>query len=332
MKVLIIGAGRMGIRHAQGIVNNESISVICITDISDDALENADKQINNSKVTYCLNDKIEETNFDICIIASTANNRIGQLSFIKNFKPKHILVEKPLGQSLDEVNTLNQFVIENNLNCAVNLNMRLYDCFNELKHNLNTKSQLIGKKTITINTGTLGIGANGIHYLDLLYFILEANTASIVSANINEQLVPSARGKSFGDFGGWAVINFYKNSIEVGTVLISISNVSTAFGSWEILAPNGRVWFNEVEQKCVYSLRKEYSELPINRYYGDYLPIIEEKFEGPFLGDLTNKWITNIATTGESNLPTISDSLPVHELMFNWLSFSKTHKEKFPIT
>ena len=322
----------MGIRHAQGIMNNDKVTEILVTDINSSSLENAKSILNNSKISYCLNNDVVFKQYDACIIASTANDRIGQLSFVSEFSAANILIEKPLGQSLQEVVELEEYITTNNLPCSVNLNMRLYDSFNELKNNLNKKPQLIGKKIVTINTGTLGIGANGIHYLDLLYYLLNADRAEIVAAKIEEQLVPSGRGPLFGDFGGWAVINFYTDDTEVGTALISISNFSTAFGSWEILAPNGRVWFNEVEQKCVYSLRKEDSQLPVSRYYGDYLPNIEEKFEAPFLGDLTNKWINNILLTGKSNLPNISQSLSVHHLMFDWLSNSKTHSKTFPIT
>lgn len=323
----------MGLRHAQGILNNDGVSEILITDLNEAALENAKKILNNNKVSYILNKDLDFSKiYETCIIASTANDRIGQLNFVAKFKPTNILIEKPLGQSLEEVEELEKFILVKKLNCSVNLNMRLYDCFIQLKDDLQHKSQLKGKKTITINTGTLGIGANGIHYLDLLYYLLDANSTKIVAAKIDNELVQSGRGPSFCDFGGWAVINFYKDDIEVGTVLISISNYSTAFGSWEILADNGRIWFNEVDQKCIISLRKENSQLPNYRYFGDYLPNQELKFEAPFLGDLTNKWINNILKYGHSNLPSISESKSVHKLMFKWLSNSITHTKIFPIT
>lgn len=332
MKVLIIGAGRMGIRHAQGILKNDSVESICIVDISMDSLQNAEKQINSYKVSYALNANIKSSTFDICIIASTAIDRIGQLEFISQFSPNHVLVEKPLGQSIDEVVALNNFVKSKGLNCSVNLNMRLYDCFNKIKTDLNSISQLRGKKTITINTGTVGIGANGIHYLDLIQYLLDADSTIITAAQIGKDMVPSGRGENFGDFGGWVVIDYYKQSINVATALISISNYSTAFGSWEILAPNGRIWFNEVDQNCIYSLRKEESTLPLSRYYGDYMPNENFKIEAPFLGDLTNIWVEGIALESKSCLPNIEESIAVHQLMFDWLSYSSTHKNIFPIT
>jgi predicted dehydrogenase len=332
MTILLIGAGRMGIRHAQGIMDNENIDKILIIDIAEESLNNAKKVLTNKKIEFQLSSEVDlNLKFDICIVASTAKDRIQQLKFVANFKPSFVLVEKPLGQSLAEIIEINDYVLSANLNCFVNLNMRLYDNIISLKNRLSTSPQLSGTKTITINTGTLGIGANGIHYLDLLYFLLDADKAKIVSSKIYDELIPSGRGADFFDFGGWSVIEFFKNNIEVGTALISFSNKSTSFGSWEILASNGRIWFNEAEQKCVYSLRKEDSQLPVNRYFGDYLPNETCEFAAPFLGDLTNKWVNAIVENNQSNLPTISSSIAVHELMFKWLA-NNTSNTKFPIT
>ena len=77
-------------------------------------------------------------------------------------------------------------------------------------------------------------------------------------------------------------------------------------------------------------MRKEDSEMPIQRYGADFLPPVTSEFNSPFLGDLTSIWIDSIIN-GKSNLPSISESLNVHQLMFEWLSLS-THHEKFPIT
>lgn len=333
MEVLIIGAGRMGIRHAQGVFENVNVSKILIIDVNQEALNSAKNILNNSKISFSLNNNVNfDRKFDIVIIASTANNRIEQVKFASKFNPKAILIEKPLGQSIEEVVALENFASQQKLNCYVNLNMRLYESIIKIKGILTDKPQLFGKKTISINTGTIGIGANGIHYLDLLFFLMDANRMELVSAKIDDDYIPSSRDKSFLDFGGWAIINFFRNYDFIGSAHIILSSFSTAFGSWEILGQNGRVWFNEVDQKCIYSLRKENSQLPINRYYGDYLPNEEFQFKTPFLGEITNKWLNTLVDTGVSNLPTLNEALPVHYLLFEWLNFSKKFSNKFPIT
>jgi len=336
MNVIVIGAGRMGVRHIQGILTVDNISKITIVDINQGALDNALSHLKDNsgsdKCDFALLDNIDKNNrYNVGIIASTADNREELFNLLVELGCKNIMVEKPLGQSYQEVLIFNDTVSKSDVNCSVNLNMRLYDNFIQLKKDFENTPQLQGPKTITINTGTIGIGANGIHYLDLLYFLLDADEAEIQAAHISEETIPSGRGANFGDFGGWSAINCYKNKSLVGTALISLSSTSTVFGSWDIVAPHGRIYFNEVEQKRVNTYRKEDSVLPVNRYFGDYTPPVESKFESPFLGDLTAKWIIGLQNN-EQLLPNISESCKVHKLMFDWLNYSKTHQDLFPIT
>jgi predicted dehydrogenase len=333
-KVLIIGAGRMGIRHAQGIVEIEEIRSLIISDINELILVAASQTLNNSKCSFFLIDSLissEINDIGICIIASTAGDRISLVRLAQQLGAKNILIEKPLGQSMEQVIELNNYIVEQKLNCFVNLNMRLYESFINLKHDFNHLQQLRGEKAITLNTGTLGIGANGIHYLDLLFFLLDADSATIVAGEIDERIIPSGRGPQFGDFGGWAMIKFFGKGELLANVFLSMSASSTVFGAWDIVGPHGRVYLSEVEEKRIDTLRKDDSELPLNRYFGDYLPPVEAKIESPFLGDLTRKWVKGIID-GEKLLPAIDESIRVHELLFEWLGKSNTHKTIFPIT
>lgn len=333
-KVLIIGAGRMGIRHAQGVVSLPGVTEIIIADINPVTLDAAEHSIKDPRCRYVLVDSLKDSvtgNIDVCIIAATASSRLSLVKLAEELGSKNILVEKPLGQSLAQVIELSDYVQQHDINCFVNLNMRLYDSFIRLRSDLQNLPQLKGEKTITVNTGTLGIGANGIHYLDLLYFLLDADEAKIVSAEISENIIPSGRGPQFGDFGGWAVIKFFRSGNFLANALISISATSTVFGSWDLVAPHGRIYFSEVEGKRIDTFRKADSELPVNRYYGDYLAPVENPIVSPFLGDLTAKWVEGLME-GRHLLPGISESIEVHRLLFNWLNHSTTHQTIFPIT
>jgi len=336
MKVIIFGAGRMGMRHAAGIAALKKVQEIVLTDSNESALQNAVKSLaaisDYSKFKFLDLESTKKTKgFDTAIMATTANDRVALFDLVLNTGCTNVLIEKPLGQSLEEVKELVHAVESSGVHAYVNLNMRLYDCFIELKEDLLPLPQLQGFKTITINTGTVGIGANGIHYLDLLFFLLGADKAEIECAYIDSSVIPSGRGSQFADFGGWCVINFYKQQTPIGRAMLSLSSQSTAFGSWEIIAPHGRVFFNEVERKRIDSIRRPESTMPINRYYADYLPSVERSFPSPILGDLTAKWIQSL-DLGQEILPEISDSVAVHELMFQWLSFSKSYSKNYPIT
>src|SRR5882724_4477107 len=109
MKLIITGAGRMGIRHATGALQADGVSEICITDIAPAALDNARTQLaqqkNFEKLRVCSISEVKGK-YDIAIIASTAGNRIETCRQVMQLNPSYVLIEKPLGQSLSEVEDL----------------------------------------------------------------------------------------------------------------------------------------------------------------------------------------------------------------------------------
>ena len=336
MKALIIGAGRMGIRHAQGILGVVAITEVCMVDISDSSLEIAKAQLFLQELTPKLKTAtvgVAKGQYDFVIISSTASDRISTCEYALSFNPKYILIEKPLGQSYSEVESLVNFFKNKNVSVSVNLNTRMYEFVHELKKDLNTLPQFSGIKYINYNGGTIGIGANGIHYIDLLFYLLDASNAELTAGEIEPQLILSGRGTQFGDFGGWSCIKFFDTHQQyLGRSLLSLSSTSTVFGGWEIIGSHGRIRINELEKERVDILRKPGSNMPLNRYAADYLPPVIYSIEPPFLGDLTRKWIESIINKGINLLPAIEESLKVHRLLFDWLSLSTTHKEVFPIT
>ena len=331
-KVLIIGAGRMGIRHLQGVLQVKEIREVTILDINQGALTAAkDVAAGDNRVKYCAVEQFIPQPVDICIIASTAGNRKISHELASKCHCKFIMIEKPLGQSYEEVEELVSYFGAFSFTTVVNLNMRLYKPVIKLKQDLLAYPQFYGEKVITLNTGTLGIGCNGIHYMDFMFFILNANRAEIVAAEVDDEIIPSGRGVEFCDFGGWSIVKYYNDENLLAKVFFSMSSKSTVFGGWEIVAPCGRIIIDEIAQKRINVLRKEDSQMPLNRYAADYLPYTEEPFVAPFLGDLTAQWVTELLK-GNNVLPRINESLKAHRLMFNWLAYSKNYNKIFPIT
>jgi predicted dehydrogenase len=332
MKVLIVGAGRMGTRHLQGVLKVKKITRITVLDVKQSSLNNAEQVVGNDlRITYTLLSDFRVSPFDVCIIATTANDRENICNLAAAGNCKEVMIEKPLGQSYDAVEKLVTVLKKYPFRTVVNLNMRMYESIKKLKYDLEFIPQMQGIKNITLNTGTIGIGCNGIHYLDFFEFILCANDAKLVSAEIDTNLIPSGRGSEFCDFGGWAVIKYYRDDLLIANAFLSMSARSTVFGDWEIVAPFGRITIDEFSQTRYTLLRNGNSKKPLSFYAADYLPAQQEPFVSPFLGDLTAQWIEGVLN-GINYLPEIQESLNTHKLLFNWLSYSETHKEIYPIT
>lgn len=329
----------MGQRHAQGVLSVNQVTELVLTDISLEALENAKStlstHVNKDKAKFILNDDYFNASqtADVVIVASTASNRIEQCRKIVALNPKHVLLEKPLGQSLSEVQELIKFFDnQSGIKAFVNLNMRMYPSFIKLKQDISSLPQFNGVTEVTINTGTIGIGANGIHYIDLMRFLFDTDTIEIVSSAIDNLVIPSGRGPQFCDFGGWCVMN-YKSKNEIkARVIYNLSAQSTVFGTMNFTFPHARVIIDEFEQKRYNKYRKADSAMPVQRYAADYLPQEEEPFISPELKILTETWVSNLAEGKISSLPVIGEAWEAHKAMFDWLSKSNTHKEKFPVT
>lgn len=334
MNVLIIGAGRMGIRHATGALQAKNIKSVTISDINEVALISVRNQLQSESrektLTTCLNINLQGR-YDIVIIAATASEREKTIKLALSFEPRYILIEKPLAQSMSEVLKIESLVSEKQVKTFVNLNYRMYPFICQLKSDLDNFPQFNGTKTINFSGGALGIGANGIHYLDILFFLHGADRAEIAASEIEPTIIPSGRGSSFSDFGGWCCIKFYNKNIYLGKSLFSLSSESSTLGGWDIIGSHGRILINEGEGTRTDILRIPDSQMPVNRYGWDYLPAITSKIEAPLLSDLTCEWLEGL----EDNrflLSELEQSIKVHKLMFDWLAKSSTHEFTFPIT
>lgn len=338
MKLVIIGVGRMGMRHVLGASRVEGLSKICLVDISQQTLNNAkasiDKSYSRKEIfNYQLFDVFvkDQVEYDIAIIATTADSRLSILKLCNDKGCKQILIEKPLAQSRAGLNEIYQFVEQLNATVSVNLSKRLVGHAISLKEDLSKLPQFAGFKTITINMGAIGIGTNGIHYLDLLFFLLDADRAKIVSGQIEDVKIKSGRGAQFGDYGGWCTINFYKSADFVGRAFVSIDPESSVFGGLDIVGAHGRIRFNEIERTRIDILRNPDSELPSYRYAADYAAPIQQNFSPKGLDYMTERWLFDLLA-GKSILPTVKDVMNVHHLLFDWLEYNTAGVEEFNFT
>ncbi len=326
----------MGIRHAIGALESGCVDRIFLLDISKASIENAITQLNQlanyDKIRAILIENFKPCNVDIVIIAATASNRLETCKLALECNPSTILIEKPLGQSYEEVTELVDYLDKFDTDVSVNLNTRLYPFIQNLKSDIFTLPQFKGPINISYNGGSLGVGANGIHYLDLFYFLYDADSAELVYAEIEPNILPSGRGEEFGDFGGIAVIKFYDSMQSyLGRATISLSSTSTAFGGWEIIGSHGRIRINELEGSRVDILRSKDSSKPVFKYAADYLPPNHIEIESPMLSNVTKIWLQNLSNK-INTLPSLKETLKVHKLMFDWLDQCKIYKGNFPIT
>ena len=242
MNSLVLGAGRMGLRHVRGLLRCPAIETVSIYDIRDESLLSAREELASNpdfeKCRFLTSSELEATgSLQVVVVATTANGRPETLTQVIQKQPECVLLEKPLGQNLAEVEQVIQLAESSEAKVFVNLNMRMYSYFRQLKSDFSSLPQLQGLKQITLNTGSVGLGANGIHYLDLVIHLLGAKDCALVFSRVDDDLIPSGRGPQFKDFGGQALLETLgQNGAVNARVLMGFHPKSSVFGGWSFLA------------------------------------------------------------------------------------------------
>ena len=123
MKVLIIGYGSIGKRHAKILLNIKKIRELKILTSQKNIPFKTIKQIN----------KIKEYNPDYIVICNETSKHLRYLKYIEsNFKNKHILIEKPVFEKFHNIRIVKNKVF-------VGYNLRFHPLLNILKENIKNR-------------------------------------------------------------------------------------------------------------------------------------------------------------------------------------------------
>ena len=119
-KILIIGFGNIGFRHAQSLLKNNYL--IYIVDPSSKYFRKILKETGKKNI-FCFNDlkMIEEKKFDLMISATTADKRYKTtLSALKKFTIKNIIFEKVVFTKKIEFSKMQIILKKNHIKSWVN--------------------------------------------------------------------------------------------------------------------------------------------------------------------------------------------------------------------
>lgn len=120
----LIGCGRISYKHIEALVNNQSEAILSWTcDIEiEKALQKKEQYIEKVKsevlITTEYKDILSDPGTDAVVIA-TESGYHGKIAIDALRAGKHILIEKPMAMTLNEIDQINQLADENNLKVAV---------------------------------------------------------------------------------------------------------------------------------------------------------------------------------------------------------------------
>lgn len=225
----LIGFGRAGIIHYRNLTKNNLINLKYVCDLD---VEKVQKEVNsNIIVTNNLNLILSDELIKLVIVSTPTRNHYNDIKKCLE-KGKHVLSEKPLADTHEQIEELFNLAEEQNINLLCGLNRRFDPEISKIKERIEKGE--IGKvnKIVTISRDypypkfnylkTCGgiFHDCGVHDIDYVNWILNDRPLNVyASGSIIKEYEEGANGLDFS-----SIILEYPNNIEVNIVLSRISD------------------------------------------------------------------------------------------------------------
>jgi predicted dehydrogenase len=311
VKLVLVGAGRMGHRHLSRIAEEPAVETVHVVDPRAGVeVELPGKQV----VLHRSLDDVPLAELDAAILAETAGGRLERFERVLAAGVGRVLVEKPLEQSRERVRRMAELAAEHGADVRVHHYRRSKPLYDELR-------EAGGPFQIAVVGGAYGLACVGIHYFDAALYVTGGEPGRLLFGEVEQQPIESPRGEGLRDYGGHGLFEFpggsrFWISSAAGAatpVVMSIAQPSR-LSILELLHPGGVVYE-----------RDPASTQPPFRYGADYERRTVEHDEFLDVSATVTPWLR-----GEPGLATIEESVVAHELLFDLLETSG--ESFFPFT
>lgn len=320
MNILIYGVGNIGCRHAESILQSKKISKLYIFDKQISQLNVSFKflkKINKNKISIKkynnLNDLLSDNiDFFLVVISSTADTRVKIFDKIFNrLRVDHWLLEKPICNSLEDLNLLKKYSIHKNI--WVNYQRRYQPIYNHLKNLINAYQ---GNLMLKVSASNIGITCNSYHWIDLMRWFTGDKPLKFITHNF--QKWEKSKRNGFYEVHGSFVLQFKNGSI-LELTNNKIINDKCVIGN---IGKNLKFYINESD----------------NTYLINNSLISKKKL---FQSEMTIMIFNDLVKLGDCKLENLSNAIVDHnilfkELIYNWDKFKFKNKFKnsrqLPIT
>jgi hypothetical protein len=308
VKVLVVGAGRMGSRHLRGIAAAGGEAVV--VDPRDDARARA-----GVSGFATLEEALAAGPYDRAVLAATAAGRLERFQALAAAGVPSILLEKPLEQSRARAHALAGAARETRVDARVNHFFRTLELFRSIRAE--------GEPfQLSVTGGAFGLACNGIHWLDLALFLAGDRGGRLLYGELDPEPIGSGRGPQFRDYGGRALYA----AGERGRLYLASGASSSAPMHAVLDQPARRVLLDPQAERAEIDERGPAVDLPSYRYGAGYerrtLAALEEEED---LRRSTERWLRD-----EGLHATLDESLAAHDLLFDLLETSG--EDHFAIT
>ena len=202
-KILIVGAGNIGLRHIESLYNLSSQNKIKIEvhakDIKDLKYLGDKFSTENFSILFLKeSETFPRTEYKLGIFSTTADIRLSELqkSLLTNVID-YVLLEKPLATTIEDLNKIEE------LNCNdkfyVNLPREYMNDYRKLK-----QKNLKSIRRIIIRGGAINLASNSLHFLRLIEWLSDSTITSLRLSKNSKKVESQYLGyyELFGSFLG----------------------------------------------------------------------------------------------------------------------------------
>lgn len=232
MKFLLIGHGSIGSRYKQCLMElGTKKDDLYIIETNSNIIEDL-----SSKGFKCYRSISEikgiENNVKVGIVANWGPDHLKTANELIDIGCKRMIIEKPISNSINELQIFKQRVQENNIFVTVHYHWqytKIFDLIKSTAYELKL-GEAIG---IRISGGAVGLSTNGTHFLDFACKVLDSEPKTVISDLDIDYINP--RDKSLAYIAGSASYRMGNNSF----IHVSFSNKNSQSIRAEILYRNG---------------------------------------------------------------------------------------------
>lgn len=307
-RILIVGCGLLGSRHLQAVASLPEIQEVEVVDPQPGALELGRQRLSEignrqASTRFRWFSRIEQATRggDLCIVATQAQGRCQRVKeAVDALGYRAFLLEKLVGQSVQEVEDLSGFLKQGGVSAWVNLKTRAYPFHQRVKKLLVSSDPIL----VTVTGGNHGLANNGIHAADLFVFYDEAGRVENAGSWIDPILHPSKRGNGIFDLSGTLLGATDKGSRFTLTYAADHTlseQITITTKGYRCIVDHLQRWAVESDERSGWAWR----------------PV-------PFEGNLTvsqmsKEFASMILQTGHCDLPTLEQSLVAHRFILGVL-------------
>lgn len=306
--------GAMGRRHVKGLVR-AGFDVVAV-DPNPAVFDVARRELQEAGLNSGKLSMVDRPTgrFSVAVFSETSPDRLTNfVRFLDTASAGRIFLEKPLSADPAEYDRFLKIARDHGLADVTQVNFirRAWPHVQRLAEMCSQEKRF----AVTLNGGAIGLGCNGIHYLDTFLYLAGDEKPAVRWATLSSESVKSGRGNQFEDFGGDFVLEGSRSRLLASLAADSSAGVVMTVRGEHFMA---QVDYSDMQWKI--SRRKPESTMPYYRYAADYEIVEQGRLEIPAMDAVTEGW-----ALGRINLPVLEQALVTHRLLDEILRAGGAH-------